>query len=84
MPLFKIKLPANALLIFEKIMEIAAFDIYEFDDILNKLLDVEPTGPYRIGFDTVGFESIYLLNNFDALSLAYLLWFTLAFISSLL
>ena len=43
MPLFKVKLPANALMIFEKIMEIAAFDIYEFDEPLNKLLDVEPT-----------------------------------------
>ena len=79
MPLFKVKLPANALMIFEKIMEIAAFDIYEFDEPLNKLLDVEPTQPYREGFDTVGFESIYLLNNLDALNLAYLAWFILVF-----
>ena len=74
LPLFKVNIPANALLLFNKIMEIAAFDIIEINDPLNKLLDLEPTGPYRPNFDAVGFESIYLLNNLGALNFAYLAW----------
>ena len=74
LPLFKVNIPANALLLFNKIMEIAAFDIIEINDTLNSLLNLEPTGPYRQNFDAVGFESIYLLNNLGALNFAYLFW----------
>ena len=74
LPLFKVNIPANALLLFNKIMEIAAFDIIEINDTLNQLLNLEPTGPYSKNFDSVGFESIYLLNNLGALNFAYLFW----------
>ena len=84
LPLFKVKIPANALVLFEKIMEIAAFDIYEVDEPLDKMLNVAPTGPFRPGFETVGFESIYLINNLDALNFAYGGWFLVAVMTLIL
>ena len=65
-------------------MEIAAFDIFEVDEPLDKILNVTPTGPFRNGFETVGFESIYLLNNLDALNFVYGGWFLVAVITLIL
>ena len=42
MPLFKTNIPANALMFFNKIMEIAAFEIVEIAGPLDNLLNLEP------------------------------------------
>ena len=68
MPLFKVSIPANADMLFKKIMEIAAFEIFEIGEPLDKLLDLEPTGPFNRNFDSVGLESIYLINNLGTLN----------------
>ena len=84
MPLFHVNPPANANMLFTKIMEIAAFDIYEVNEPLDKLLNLEPTPPFNERFDTVGFESIYLLNNLGTLNLAYLAWILAALLTLIL
>ena len=59
-------------------MEIAAFDIIEIGEPLDKMLSVEPTDPINQNFEAVGFESIYLLNNMGTLSIAYFIWMAAA------
>ena len=84
MPLFNITPPANANMLFSKIMEIAAFDIYEIGEPLDKLLNLEPSEPFNERFATVGFESIYLLNNLGTLNFAYLIWILAAIVTLIL
>ena len=84
MPLFKTITPANAGLFFKQIMQIAAFDIVEISGPLDSLLNLEPTDPINQNFETVGFESVYLLNNMGTLAIAYLIWLTVACIAVLL
>ena len=81
MPLFDIKPPANVNMLFEKIMEIAAFDLFEVNEPLDKLLNLEPTEPFNERFSTVGFESIYLLNNLGTLNFAYIAWILAALVT---
>jgi len=38
MPLFKIEMPANAGIFFKHVMEIAAFDFYDFGDIIHEYM----------------------------------------------
>ena len=45
MPLFKIEMPANAEMFFTGMMQIAAFDVYEFGDIIHELMMIDPTEP---------------------------------------
>ena len=65
-------------------MQIAAFDIIEISDTLDTILSVEPTEPINENFETVGFESIYLLNNMGTLAIAYLIWFLVAIVAIVL
>ena len=81
MPLFKTNIPANAGLFFKQIMQIAAFDLIEINEPLDKLLDLDPTEPINENFEAVGFESIYLLNNMGTLAIAYLIWAIAAIIT---
>lgn len=81
MPLFKINIPANAGLFFKQIMQIAAFDIIEIGEPLDKLLNLEPTEPINDNFEAVGFESIYLLNNMGTFAIAYFIWILAAIIA---
>ena len=81
MPLFKTNIPANAGVFFKQIMQIAAFEIIEISEPLNKILDLQPTEPINENFEAVGFESIYLLNNMGTLAIAYLIWAVAAIIT---
>lgn len=38
-------------------MEIAAFDFFDFTDIIHDLFQIEPTEPIDNNFEAVGFES---------------------------
>ena len=74
MPLFRTNIPANALMFFNKIMEIAAFEIVDIAGPLDELLELEPQEPENPQFATLGLESIYLANNMGTLFLAYVIW----------
>lgn len=63
MPLFQISMPSNAGLFFKQVMEIAAFDFYDFTDIILDLFEIEATDPIDNNFEAVGFESQYFLIN---------------------
>ena len=83
MPLFDTKIPANAGIFFNQIMEIAAFDFIEVGDYLDEWLGLEPIEPENPNFVTLGLGSIFLLNNMGTLAIAYLVWFTAALIAML-
>ena len=74
MPLFRTNIPANAVMFFNKIMEIAAFEILDLAGPLDDLLDLESQEPENPQFVTLGLESIYLVNNMGTLFLAYVVW----------
>ena len=65
-------------------MQIAAFDIVEIGEPLDKMLNLEPTEPINENFEAVGFESIYFLNNMGTLAIAYLIWILATIIAFLL
>ena len=50
MPLFQITMPANAGLFFRALMEIAAFDFYDFSDFVHNIFQVEPKETTDLNF----------------------------------
>ena len=74
MPLFNIKIPANAGMFTKQIMRIAAFDIVEIGGFLDDVLSLEPTQPLNENFEAVGLESIYLLNNMGTVAFLFFFW----------
>ena len=73
MPLCDVSLPANVLDFFGKIFEIAAFDIYpNLGENINWLLNLEPTEPMTKGFEELGFESVYILNNMGTMTIFFI------------
>ena len=84
MPLFKITMPANAGIFFAHMMSIAAFDFYDFTDIIHDNFGIEPTEPLDANFEALGFESQYFLVNMGSMAAFYLFFFTLVFVSLVL
>lgn len=74
MPLFKIQMPANASNFFTQIMAIAAFDFYDFTDIIHDIFALEPTESFSSNFETIGFESLYFLINMGSIFIIYLIY----------
>ena len=74
MPLFKVQMPANAAIFFRNVMEIAAFDFYEFDDFILENFALEPLDPIDANFEAVGFQSQYVLINMGSMLIFYLLY----------
>ena len=72
LPLFDVVMPANASSFFSQIMQIAAFDVYDFADIIHDGMDIPPTEPFAPSFEAVGFESEYLLVNMGSLMVPWL------------
>jgi len=53
--------PANATLLYQVIMQIAAFDILPMDDIYRPIFDFTPTEPINLNFYLAGYESLNFL-----------------------
>ena len=83
MPLFEIMMPGNAGIFFKAIMEIAAFDFYEFGEHIHDWLDIPPTEPVDYKFDAIGFESRYFLVNMGSMAIFYLIYIVLILVSLL-
>ena len=62
-------------------MEIAAFDFYDFGDIIHELFKILPTNPIDANFDSIGFESQYFMVNIGTMIVFYLIY-TLALVLS--
>ena len=84
MPLFKVEMPANAGIFFAHMMQIAAFDFYDFSDHIHELFQIEPTDPLSPNFEAIGFESQYFLVNMGSMVLFYLFFFLLVLLSLIL
>lgn len=48
---------------FNKMMQIAAFDVFEIGDYVDEYLKLLPTVPVNEKFEAIGFESLYFINN---------------------
>ena len=81
MPLFKIEMPANAEMFFTGMMQIAAFDVYEFGDIIHELMMIDPTDPINENYEKLGFQSQYFLVNMGTI-LVFVLTYILSLIVS--
>lgn len=75
MPLFDVQMPGNAQTFFNQIFKIAAFDIIEIEPYVNSVLNLNETGPFNSNFDTLGFQSMFFLNNLGPLVFAFLIYF---------
>jgi len=61
--MMKIKFPPNAQAFFNVIVQIAAFDFFDTEDIINGFLKTEHVDPYDLRFADLGFQSGMFLNN---------------------
>ena len=75
MPLFKVNMPGNAQAFFNQIFKIAAFDIIEIEPYMNKLLQLNSTHPFNRNFESLGFQSMYFINNLGPLLIGFLIYF---------
>ena len=74
LPLCNIVLPINAAKFFASVSQIAAFEIYDFNDAIHSMLDIEPTQPFSLSFKELGFDSRYMLNNLGTMLIFYALY----------
>ena len=88
LPLFDVSFPANSQRVFDRLSKIAAFDFFEIGDHVNRFLDLQPTEPVNEKYESIGFESLYFINNlgtftFTVLSLqaVLILWVLLWLLS---
>ena len=71
LPLMNVQLPANTGRFFSQLTAIAAFDIFETDEYLRELFDLPPQDPVNQNFETIGFETVYFLNNLGSFILVF-------------
>ena len=75
-------MPANAGLIFNSLMEIAAFDAIPTDDIYKELFPSIDFGlPINENFETVGLESTYIVVNMGSLGIIMLFVYPLLYMT---
>ena len=67
-PLMAVSMPANTGIFFDQLMAIAAFDFFETSEFLTELSDLLPKLPINEKFDTLGFETVYFINNLGSFS----------------
>ena len=72
MPLFAVNLPPNANYFFGFIMTIASFDILPTDSFYNDYFDMTQSLPISDHFESLGFNSQYLLYNLGSLIIGIL------------
>jgi len=91
MPLFDVKMPASAEIIFKILFQIASFETIPteavFEGMLAKLEDVTPSDPQIEKYERLGFGSVWLLPNLGSLLLfvsLYPIMLVVLFIQNLL
>ena len=65
---------------FNRLAQIAAFDVIEIGEYVNSILDLQPTGPVNEKFETLGLESRYFINNLGTFFVILMLYVLLVFI----
>ena len=56
-------MPTNTGMFFKELTDIASFDVLETGEYWEELLDLLPKDPVNEKFETIGYESMYFLNN---------------------
>ena len=75
LPLLSAPIPTNSGMFCEELTAIAAFDVIETGEYWEELLDLLPKDPINDKFETIGYESIYFLNNMGSFALVLLVNF---------
>lgn len=75
LPLIKSNIPANASMFFARLLEIAAFDIFEIGEFVNDYLSLEQTDPINERYEASGLESKYFINNLGTFFLILIVYF---------
>jgi hypothetical protein len=79
MPLWKIRLPANAAMFFGFIMTIASFDLLPTDAFYNEYFpSMAPTTAINANFQAIGFSSMYFNYNIGSMIISFLAFPVLA------
>jgi hypothetical protein len=82
MPLWNIKLPANAAMFFGFIMTIASFDLLPTDTFYNQYFaSMAPTTAINENFQAIGFSSMYFNYNIGSMIISFLAFPVLALVS---
>ena len=79
MPLTRASVPANAGEVLRRCAKVAAFDFLDIGEFVNQFLDIPPTDPVDEKYETLGFESLYFINNvgtFITVMLVYMIMIT--------
>ena len=69
LPLLSVSMPANTGMLFKQLTQIAAFDLLETDEFLTDLLKLKPKEPLTANFETIGFSTVYFLNNIGSFAI---------------
>ena len=74
MPLFKITLPPLCSIFFGFLMQIASFDLIPIDSVIEEHGGMTPRDPINTNFESIGFESMYLLINLGTILIMIILF----------
>ena len=61
-------------MLFNQIIKIASFDIIDTDHLINKILELNTTTPFNSNFQSMGFGSMYFMNNMGTMFLAFVFY----------
>ena len=80
MPLLNASMPANAAGFFNEIANVAAFDIFEIGEYVDKYLQLEGKESVNEKFESIGFETVYFINNMGT----FIFWLLAYYLSCVL
>ena len=73
-PLCKLPMPANAKKFFSLLMEAAAFDYYDTDDMYMDMFQLEETQARSTNFSVSGYQSMWFIVNLGTLAIVIVLF----------
>ena len=73
-PLINIQFPGNAFMFFEKMFQVAIFEVLPSKQLLSDILpDLDHEVPFSVKFDRLGFKSQYLIMNMGTMFFVFCL-----------
>ena len=63
LPLYDIMMPPNINIFFTELMKVCAFDPIPTNDLWHNVFQLEETGALSPNFDTIGYESYWVIVN---------------------
>ena len=72
--LCNVTLPPDTATFYASIAKISSFDFYDTNEKINEALNLQPTESFTESFKTLGFDSIYALNNIGPMIIFYIVY----------